>query len=262
GPQILFLNVLTGKVIGQMDIPLDGSGYELRSEGQELVMHLKGKGLWTIAMDAREYEREGVDIGLYGLVWDINASSGWAFVDPGFNVSVWNGNPREQAFTWDVRPNKPMGMAWANGNEGDFVLGAIRHAPGSSIQLWRQEPNPEGTWRDLDGYTMVSELNTSRIILQLEADPAYEGMVVASFNDGTIGLYHLNVTPYPPPPEELGNLSTEPIYPLDDGSGGDGSDLPWGSGNDWMFPVLLVATISVLVTVLFVVRLRERRGSS
>ncbi len=262
GLQLLFFNVLTGKVVGQMDVPTEGTGYELRSEGQELVMHIEGEGIWTIGMDTREYEREGVDIGLFGLTWDINISSGWIFVGPYYNVSVWSGTPREQDFTWEVRPNKPMGMAWTNGNEGDFVLGAIRCIQGSSIQLWRRDSSPEGTWRDLDGYTMVSELNTSRIIHQLEADPAYEGMVVASFTDGSIGLYHLNVTPYPPPPEELGNLSTEPIYPLDDGSGGDGSDLPWGSGNDWVFPIILVATITVLVTVLIVLRYRERRSRS
>lgn len=261
GPNIMFVDLLTGKEIDSIPLPEGGTEYELRSDGHDLVVYIEGMGLWTVDAEERRVEREGLDPGMDLVEWDTNASSGWTFVGPDFNVSVWNGSPRGPAITWDTWPDNPMGMVWANGQEGDLVLGLIQPTPGTALMLWRRNPYTDGSWRDLDGYTLVSQLNTSRDLLQLEADPAYEGMVLASFNDGTIGLYHLNVTPYPPPPGELGNLSTGPIYPLDDGSGGDDGDLPWGSSNDWLFPLVLVSTIAALVVVMAVLRHRGRRSA-
>ncbi len=259
GPMLVFYDVTEGEIIDQMSIPDNGSRYDLITDGDELVMVTHALGVWTLDIETWKYSRKALDPGMTLIDWDVNASSGWSFVGPEHNVSVWNGSPREAAFKWNVWPDKPMGLVWANGREGDLVLGSIRRATGTSFQLWRRGHDPEEEWRDLDGYTMVSELNTSGELLQMEADPAYEGVIVASFNDGTIGLYHINVTPYPPPPQELGNLSTGPIYPLDDGSGGDGGDLPWGSSNDWLFPLLLVVTIAALIIVLGVLKHRERR---
>jgi len=217
-------------------------------------------GVWVATPQSGGFERENVGPGFFIDAWDVNATGGWAFMGSESNVSVWNGTPREPAFTWDVWPYDPRGITWANGHEGDLVIGYLRPAAGTSLQLWRRGGPPPGEeWRFRDGYVMVSELNTSRDLVQLEADPAYPGMVAASFLDGTFALYYLNVTPYPLPPDDLEGLDTGPIYPLDDGSGGDGSDLPWGSSNDWVFPVALVAAIALLGGLLLLLRFRERR---
>ena len=194
--------------------------------------------------------------GVRGPAWDVNGSSGWCFVEPGHNVSMWNGTPVQEVIDWEIFPDEPRDLIWANGHAGDMVLGSMRHHGGSSIQLWRQEPNDTGDWRWTDGYILVSELNTSRSLVQLEADPAFPGIVAASFTDGTLGLYHLNVTPYPPPPGHLGGLETGPIFPFDDGSGGDGEDPPWGSAGGWVFPVALAVAL-VALGILWVV-LRSR----
>ena len=57
---------------------------------------------------------------------------------------------------------------------------------------------------------MISELNSSHNVKQIEADPAFPGLMAVSFDDGTLALYHLNLTPYPDPPEELGHQSLHP----------------------------------------------------
>ena len=105
---------------------------------------------------------------------------------------------------------------------------------------------------------MLSELNSTRTVKQVEADPAFPGVMAVLFTDGTLALYHLNLTPYPPPPEELGGLSIDPrIPPPEDGNGTGGSDDGWGTDLDRLFPVFLVAAIVVLVAVLVLLRSRE-----
>ena len=95
----------------------------------------------------------------------------------------------------------------------------------------------------------------------MEADPAFPGIILASFDDGTIALYHFNLTPYPPPPEELSGLNIGPIYPIntDDGTGNGDGDLPWGSSIDWLFPILLVVMIGSLLALLVLLRVRAGR---
>lgn len=262
-PRLMYLDLGTGEVVSNVKLPVDRTMWDMRRDGDQLVSMCDVAGVWAVTPPSGRFERENAGPGFFIAAWDVNTTGGWAFMGSESNISVWNGTPREPAFTWEVFPYNPMGITWSNGHEGDLVIGCLRPASGTSLQLWRRGgPPPGAEWRFRDGYVMVSELNTSRDLVQLEADPAYPGMVAASFLDGTFALYYLNVTPYPPPPDDLEGLDTGPIYPLDDGSGGDGSDLPWGSSNDWVFPLALVAAIVLLGALLLLLRFREGRRES
>ncbi|UCC92435.1 MAG: hypothetical protein JSW25_07105, partial [Thermoplasmata archaeon] len=246
-PVLMTWDVLAGEVLTK--VPTEpGLFLGLETDGEHIVGIKETGSIWTMSAPDWVPERltDDTEDGIWA--WDVNTTSGWAMVGYQLNYTVWNGTPREQAVRWEVHPNDPVDLVWSNGMDGDMLLGMRRWAVGSTVQLWRQGTIGTQEWRHLDGFTMMTQLNSSKDLVQLEADPAYEGMFMASFSDGTMVLYHLNMTPYPPPPDDLGDLDTGPIYPPpeppgDDGSGGDGSLLPWGSSSNWVFPVLLMVAI-------------------
>jgi hypothetical protein len=88
-------------------------------------------------------------------------------------------------------------------------------------------------------------LNTSKTVSMVARDPAYPGLVAAGFTDGTFGLYHLNLTTYPPPPEEIGG---EDIGPIDDvnGNGNGNGEIPWGSAAADYFVIVLFVALAFL----------------
>jgi hypothetical protein len=255
---IITLDLTNGEIISK--VPMVGDAFlDLVPDGDDLVAVAEAGTIWRLSPPDWAPVRVGPIPEGAPSEWDVNGSSGWCFVGPGYNVSLWNGTPREEIIKWGMLPHDPEDFVWANGNEGDMVLGYNRRWAGSSIQLWRPGRHGDTEWRFQDGLTMMTEINTSRNLVQLEADPAFPGIILASFDDGTIALYHLNLTPYPPPPEELTGLNLGPIYPIEDDSGGDGDDIPWGSGADWLFPLVLVATIVVLGLALVRMRARAAR---
>ncbi len=254
--QVVFLDLGTNEVITEVAGPGGGDFIDLQWDGNELVAIREWTDLFILSPPSWEYTKTEIVPGDGMAVWDLNGSLGWCFSEVGFNDSLWNGTPAQEALRWDCFPDEPRDYIWAYGHAGVVVLGTNRHAGGSSLQLWRQEPNDTGDWRWTDGYKLISELNTSRSLVQLEADPAFPGIVAASFEDGTLGLYHLNVTPYPPVPDHLGGLETGPIFSFDDGSGNGGEEPPWGSGSSWMFPVALAVILVVLVVLWAVLRSR------
>jgi len=252
---IITLDLTNGEVISK--VPMIGDVFmDLVPDGDDLVAVSELGSVWRLSPP--DWDPVLVIAGSGSMLagWDINGSSGWSIIAPDYNISVWNGTPREEVIRWRIFPQDPGDLAWANGNEGDLVLGHRRQWGGSSIQLWRPGRHGDAEWRFRDGLTMMTEINTSRHLVQMEADPAFPGIVLVSFEDGTIALYHLNLTPYPPPPEELTGLNIGPIYPVetDDGTGNGGVDPPWGSSTDWLLPVLLVLGIGALLALLVVLR--------
>jgi hypothetical protein len=255
--KVISINVTTGEVISRVKFD-EEMLIGIESNGPNLVGIGETGSFWKMSSPEWRPSRVFGDADQSMWAWDINVTSGWCFVGFGYNATVWKGVPRQEAVRWDVQPNDPVDLVWSNGRDGDMVLGMRRWAIGSSIQLWRQGPCDEDDWRCRDGFSLMTELNSSLDLVQLEADPAYPGMILAGFGDGTLVLYHLNLTPYPPPPDDLTDLDTGPIYPIktndgtDDGNGN--GNLPWGSTNDWVFPVLLILAILGLVLLLVLMR--------
>ncbi len=252
------LDLTTGEVLSENLLP--GGRYDMSWDGDNIVLYSDQGGIWTVSPPYMEFNRTQVGPTAFTKTMAVNGSSGWCHVDWQYNVTVMNGTPREEVFGFDMVANIPRTVTWTS-VPGDLVLGSERLYKGSTIQLWRLEMDgEEGDWRSVGGARMITELNSSRTIKQIEADPAFPGLVAASFDDGTLALYHLNLTPYPAAPEELGGLGIDPYIPPPDGGNGNGGT-DRGSDGTWMFPVALVASIAVLLTLLVVLRAQEGKES-
>jgi hypothetical protein len=253
---VMLIDLSTGEVLSVN--PLSEKGwFQMAWDGDDIVVTSDEGGIWTLSPPYKGFfqSRTWPDVPMTTL--SANGSSGWCHIDLWRNVTVMNGTPREEVLAFDMTPGWPVSAAWT-GVPGDLVLGSMRYHGGSTLQLWRLGGGEDDGWRSVGGAWMVTGLNSSRIVKQVEADPAFPGLVAVLFEDGTLALYHLNLTPYPAAPEELGGLPIDPyIPPPDDVNGTDG--LPWGSEWDWVFPVAL-ATVLVVVMAVAVV-LRARRGS-
>ncbi len=254
---VMLLDLGTGEVLSEVLGPEGTSLTDLMWDGENMVALSMSGRFWTLSPPYGSYNRTGVGPSAPPRDVSVNASSGWCHLDQDCNVTVMNGTPREEVLGFEMVPDLPNCIAWT-GVPGDFVVGAIRWFSGSSLQLWRLGAGEEGDWRSVGGARLMTELNSSRTVKQIEADPAFPGLMAVSFDDGTLALYHLNLTPYPAPPEELGGLDIDPyIPPPDDGDGNetDGNDSrDWGSYWDWVFPVVLAVLLVVLVAAAVVLR--------
>ncbi len=256
---VMFLNLTSGELEREVVMPEGGAFLDLEWDGGDIVALLDQGGIWALSPPDWRYTRTGAGPDVHPMCFDVNATSGWCILEDRWNFSIWNGSSREEALHWCTDPASIFDVSWTNGMVGDFVLANPR-IEGSAIQLWRPGAGTAGDWRSVGGARMMTQLNSSRKVVQMEADPAYPGLMAVSFEDGTLSLYHLNITPYPPPPEELGDLDIGPIYPLPNdqngtGDGGDGDD-----GRYWVFPVAFMASIIVVLAVVMLwVRIKVRR---
>jgi hypothetical protein len=251
---VKLLDLGTGEVSSGNILPR--GEYDMSWDGDNMVLVSDQGGIWTMSSPYDEFNRTRAGPDGRTKTVSVNVSSGWCHIDWYSNITVMAGQPREEVLAFDMDPKWPASVAWT-GVPGDFMLGSIRKHRGSSIQLWRLGAGEENDWRSVGGAMLITELNSTRIVKQIEADPAFPGIMAVSFDDGTLALYHLNLAPYPAAPEELGGLDINPyIPPTDKGDGGDSNGLLWGSERDWMFPVVLASLIVVLVGVLIFLRVR------
>jgi WD40 repeat protein len=253
---VRFLDLRTGEVTSEMTLP--GGAYDMSWDGDNIVVASDQGGIWTISPPYNEFNRTQVGPDYYTKDVSVNGSSGWCHLGWQYNIKVMAGMPREKVAGFETKPNRLECVSWT-GVPGDFMIGSLRPNRGSSLQLWRLGDGEEGDWRSVGGARLLTELNSTRKVDQIEADPAFPGIMAVSYDDGTLALYHLNLTPYPSAPEELGGLDINPyIPPPDNGDGGDanGNGLLWGSERDWVFPVVLASLIAVLVGVLVLLRVR------
>ena len=248
---VMLLDLDTGEMLSEVILP--GGRYDMSWDGDNIVLASDQGGIWTLSPPYGEFNRTRMGPDVFSKMVSVNGSSGWCHVGWQYNISVMTGTPREEVLTFEMKPDYPMCAAWTS-VPGDFVLGSAKWSKGSSLQLWRLEAGEDGDWRSVGGARLITELNSSRIVKQIEADPAFPGLMAVSFDDGTLALYHLNLTPYPAVPEELEGLHIDPyVPPPDDGNGND-NGIQWGSDWDWVFPVALVSTIVALLAVLVILR--------
>jgi hypothetical protein len=251
---VRFLDLRTGEVTSEMTLP--AGPYDMSWDGDNVVVASEQGGIWTISPPYNEFNRTQVGPDYYTKDVSVNGSSGWCHLGWHFNIKVMAGMPREEVAGFETTPNRLECVAWT-GVPGDFMTGSGRPNRGSSLQLWRLGDGEEGDWRSVGGARLLTELNSTRKVNQIEADPAFPGIMAVSYVDGTLALYHLNLTPYPDAPEELGGLDIDPyLPPTDDGTGNGGDDPLWGSDTDWVFPVVLITVLVLLLVVIIVLRSR------
>ncbi|NOQ53234.1 MAG: hypothetical protein GQ558_01365, partial [Thermoplasmata archaeon] len=99
----------------------------------------------------------------------------------------------------------------------------------------------------LEGVQAISQINTTKLCVFLAADPANPGLFAAGFVDGTFALYSLNLTPYPPPPEELAGEDIGPINGT--GNQGNGGIEPQTLA-DFAYIIGIVVVIALLLVLL------------
>ncbi len=259
---ILFLDLHDGSVVKEVPQGTEEI-YDLKMDGDDLV----AVGYNAIPMTFSPPDWELVDSGFRldesYKTFDAHNASGWAVADNEYNLTIYNGTPRELAFRGDTGIRPIFGATWTRFREGDLVIAIHRVlAEGTNLQLWQTVDRP-----GLPGMRMLGQVNSSKSFVQMEADPAFLGLMAVSFSDGTFALYHMNVTPYPPPPEEISGLDIGPIDEPPNGNGGDGNgtdggDDSWGSNWSNLFPVLLLVALVALVAGYVWLRSSLLRGDS
>ena len=256
---IILLDLHDGSVI-QETLQASELHYDsLVSDGDNLVVLADYSRASTYSPPDWDVNRSGVDLGNMFQTFDVHNGSGWVVADYDYNLTIFSGSPREMTFRGVTFERPIMGAAWTRTREGDLVLAVHRiMGEGTNLQLWQTVDRP-----DLPGMRMLAQVNSSKVVVQMAADPAFPGLMAVSFSDGTFALYHLNVTPYPPPPEEISGMDIGPINEWDNGgdtngTGGDGGDGDrlWGSGMSDLFAVLIAVALAALVAVYVWLRLR------
>jgi ribosomal protein L32E len=243
--KLLIVDLGTMSVIIEHQLPTIPEPFiDLSMDGNDLVAITEDGAITTFSQPDWSVNQTDVGIDGYPARFDVHGGSGWLY-EPDFqNLSVFTGHPRTLTYEVHDLYDSIYGLAWTR-VAGDFVIGFDSIFYGTKILLFQTQDRP-----DIKGVQVLSQLNTSKYVVQLAGDPLYPGLVAASFTDGTFGLYHLNLTPYPPPPEEIGG---EDIGPVDDPNGGNGGNGGDGNGGQaWgsiAADIFLVAIIVALVAV-------------
>ena len=166
-------------------------------------------------------------------------------------MSIFTGTPRESIFEIRDDPRAMFAIAWTL-VDGDFLFAFERESGGTTIQLWQTQDRP-----GLPGVQVITQLNITKICFQLAGDPANPGLVAASFDDGTFALYYLNLTPYPPPPEELAGEDVGPIN--GNGTQGNGEIEPQTLA-DFAYLIGIVVALVILLALLIWLKREEDEG--
>ncbi len=261
---IMFLDLHDGSII--KEVPLGTEFIScLEMDGDELVA--VGNNLAPLTFSPPDWDMNVSNFQLDErfLTFDVHNASGWVVTDNQYNLTIYSGSPREMTFRGDTFERGILVATWTRTREGDLVFVVHRiSGEGTNLQLWQTVDRP-----GLPGRRMLGQVNSSKTFVQMEADPAFPGLMAVSFADSTFALYHMNVTPYPPPPEEISGLDIGPIDKPPDDNGGNvtngtnGGDDGWGSSWSDLFPLVLVIVLVAMVAVYVLLRLRspENGGS-
>jgi hypothetical protein len=259
---LMFLDLHDGSVIKETPQGTE-SLYSLAMDGDDLVAVADDAGILTFSAPDWGATASGHHLEGRLQTFDVHNASGWVFTDDEYNLTMFGGEPRELTFRGDSGIRPLFGASWTRTREGDLVIAVHRTlGEGTNLQLWQTMDRP-----GLPGMRMLGQVNSSKWFVQMEADPAFPGLMAVSFHDGTFALYHMNVTPYPPPPEEISGLDIGPIDEPPNGNGDDrndtdGGDDSWGSKWSDIFPLVLVIVLVAMVAVYVVLRLRSPEDGS
>jgi WD40 repeat protein len=225
---------------------------EHRFRGGEPVvdLHLDGEDLLAITFDGvmrtlspPDWRIDRTGISIHGTLSssDAHGDSGWLAIGEYQNLSIFTGDPREPIVEIQGDEGTMYAVAWTL-VDGDLVFAVERPHGGTSIQLWQTRDRP-----GLEGVQAISQINTTKTVVDLAADPAHPGLFAAGFVDGTFALYSLNLTPYPPPPEELAGEDIGPINGT--GNQGNGEVEPQTLA-DFAYIIGIVVVIALLLVLL------------
>ena len=238
---IYVLDLEKKKVLAQHPIPDDVQIEDIHRDGED-IMVISRDGVATI-LSPPDWQVTRTDISLGSPInsIDVQGDNGWLTIVDFQNLTILKGEPRAPIIQVLEHPEIMRSAAWTL-TDGDLVFAVERPNGGSTIQLWQTLDHP-----GMEGVQVISQLNSTKTCIQLAGDPAHPGLFAAGFSDGTFGLYSLNLTRYPPPPEELAGADIGPI----DGTPNQGNGgIEPQTLADFAYLISIVVIIALLVVFL------------
>ena len=240
---IMVLDLAKKKVLAKHRSPDGEEIVEIYQDGNDLLAIAFNGTITTFSPPDWHIDRTGLSLPTNLSYSDVHGDSGWLAISGDRNLTVFTGDPRAPIL--EIRDHSMMvhAVAWTL-LDGDFVLSVDRPYGGTSIQLWQTRDRP-----GLEGVQPITQINTTKLCVFLAGDPANPGLFAAGFADGTFALYSLNLTPYPPPPEELAGEDIGPINGTGNGNQGNGGVEPQNLA-DFAYLIGIVAVIAILLVLL------------
>jgi hypothetical protein len=245
---IVILDLGKKKILEEHLFPGGNEITEIHRDGEDLMAIFSNGAVITLSSPDWNIDRTGIS--MHGLVVtsDVHGEWGWLAIAEHQNLSVFTGDPREPVFEIGGPPGTLYAVAWTL-VDGDMVFAMVRPYGGTSIQLWQTRDRP-----GLEGVQPITQINTTKLCVFLAGDPAHPGLIAAGFADGTFALYSLNLTPYPPPPEELVGEDIGPINGTGNPGNGEAAPRPL---SDYAYIIGLVVAIGGLIVLLVVLKRGE-----
>ncbi len=247
GPAILVFDLGEKKVLAEHHFPGVDLIAEVHRDGEDLMAITGNGSVIVLSPPDWHIDRTGISLSSNVMSSDVHGDFGWVAIADFQNLSIFTGDPREPILEIREFPGAMFAVAWTL-VDGDMVFAFERESGGSTIQLWQTRDRP-----GLPGVQVITQLNITKTCFQLAGDPANPGLVAASFDDGTFALYYLNLTPYPPPPEELAGEDVGPINGNGNGNQGNGGVEPQTLA-DFAYLIGIVVTIIGLLAILLLLK--------
>ena len=238
---IVIFDLNKKKVLAEHRFPDYEDLIEIHRDGEDLLAMTFDGIIITFSPPDWHIDRTGISVHGYVSSSDVHGDFGWLAITDYQNLSIFTGDPREPILEIRDHPGVMHAVAWTL-LDGDLVIAVERPAGGTSIQLWQTRDRP-----GLEGVQPISQVNTTKLCVFLAGDPANPGLIAAGFADGTFALYSLNLTPYPPPPEELAGEDIGPINGT--GNQGNGGVEPQTLA-DFAYLIGIVVVIALLLVLL------------